>query len=533
MRNKISENLINKILKTIPKYTLEELEDLYPERNLGESAIISRFAPSPTGFMHIGNLYQAFINYKLAKQSNGIFILRIEDTDSKREVEGAVDLINSTLEKFNLIPDESGYKLNGKYGPYKQSERKDIYLSMVAELMRRGLAYPCFLSAKDMEEIREKQTSLGIPTGIYGTWAKYRDLDEDSILEKLNEGITPSIRLYSMGDTNKKIVYKDLSRGILHLPENNEDIVLIKSNDNLPTYHFAHLVDDHFMRTTNVIRGEEWLPSLPLHLQLFKMMGWKIPTYTHTSTLDKIDDITGKQRKLSKRHDFEASVKNFIQEGWESEVLLEYLLNILSSGYEEEKRKNKDINLWNYNINLKKIPISGVLFDIKKLQWWAKEYIANLSIGELFSKIINWVDVYDTKFKKIFEDKEQLNYLRKILSIERENQDRIRKDFINWRQTIEEIKYFWNEYLDKTLIESFEFNRDVLNLFLKSFNIEDSKDIWWKKICDIADTLSLKKGDVAMHLRVSICGRKNTPDLYSIIQVMGYNMVVDRIKNIL
>lgn len=533
MRKKISEDLIYKILKIVPKYTIEDLEKLYPERSLEASAIVSRFAPSPTGFMHIGNLYQAFINYKLAKQSKGIFILRIEDTDSKREVEGAVDLIDSTLEKFNLIPDESSYKLTGKYGPYKQSERKDVYFSVVAELLRKGLAYPCFLSSKDMEEIRNKQMSLGVPTGIYGDWAKYRDLDEESILEKLKEGIIPSIRLYSLGDPDKKIVYKDLSRGLLHLPENNEDIVLIKSNDGLPTYHFAHLVDDHFMRTTNVIRGEEWLPSLPLHLQLFKMMNWKAPVYTHTSTLDKIDNITGKQRKLSKRHDFEASVNNFIKDGWEPEVLLEYLLNILSSGYEEAKGKDKDINLWNYDINLKKIPISGVLFDIKKLQWWAKEYIACLSIEELFLKIINWINEFEPEFKELIKDKEQLEYLRNILSIERENKDRIRKDFINWKQTIEEIKYFWDKYLDRSLIESFEFNKLAVSMFLESFDIKDSKDIWWKKICDIANKLSLKKGDLAMNLRVCVCGRKNTPDLYSIMQVMGKDIVINRIKNIL
>lgn len=537
MRQGLSADLIKRILGASPKWTLAQLEEKFPPRNLSDGAMVTRFAPSPTGFMHIGGLYQMLINYKLANQSNGVFMLRIEDTDTKREVTGAVELILDTAVKFGLVPDErpvldpkQDMKIvdisGSKYGPYLQSQRKDIYHSVVAELLAGGAAYPCFLTSYEMEEIRENQKLAGLPTGIYGEWARNRNLGEEEIIKHLNNGEIPSIRLYSTGNPDQKIFCKDGARGSIAFPENNEDIVLIKSNDGLPTYHFAHLVDDHFMRTTNVIRGEEWLPSLPLHFQLFRMMGWVPPVYVHTSTLDKIDAETGKQRKLSKRHDPEASVANFLEDGWPTDAVLEYLLNIASSGYEEEKTKNPNINLWNYPIKIKKIPMSGALFDMKKLEWWSREFIGAMSIDDLTGKVIGWANEYSPEWKKIIHSHE--DYLKSILSIERDNPKRIRKDFVTWKQTLEEVSYFFDElFISNT---DFDFNKSALIAFISGFDITDGRDIWWNKIVEIANGLGLKNGDVAMNLRVAVTGRTNTPDLYSIMQVMGHDRVVNRLQ---
>ncbi len=299
MRQGLSEDLIARVLGAAPKYTLAELEEKYPPRELADGVMVTRFAPSPTGFMHLGNLYSGLIDYKLAQQSNGVFMLRIEDTDTKREIKEAVGIVIDSLAKFGITNDNEG----SDYGPYYQSQRKDIYHSVVADLLRRGLAYPCFLTQEEMDEIRANQSAAGFATGIYGEFARYRDITEEDIVKRLDNGETPSIRLYSMGDPSKRIFFKDFVRGSISVPENNEDIVLIKSTDRLPTYHFAHLCDDHFMRITHVVRGEEYFGTVALHIQMFRMMGWQLPNYIHTSTLDKIDEETGKQRKMSKRKD--------------------------------------------------------------------------------------------------------------------------------------------------------------------------------------------------------------------------------------
>lgn len=569
MRQALSKDLIKKILQRPINWspmTLAELDSKYPLRDLPDGAMVTRFAPSPTGFMHLGGLYQMLINYKLVKQSNGIFMLRVEDTDTKREVSGAVELILDTANKFDLMPDEKPVfdsvqnmqlvdSPDSKYGPYLQSCRKDIYHSIALELLATGRAYPCFLNTTDMAEIRAKQTSDGLPTGIYGEFARDRDLTESEITARLDAGEIPSIRLYSMGDPARKIYCKDGARGSIAFPENNEDIVLIKSGDGLPTYHFAHLCDDHFMRTTNVIRGEEWLPSLPLHIGLFNIMGWTPPVYVHTSTLDKIDLETGKQRKLSKRSDPEASVAKFLEDGWPTEAVLEYLLNIASSGFEEEKSKNPNTNLWNYPIKIKKIPMSGALFDMKKLEWFAREYIGTLSGKEIYERIKKWITEGEDLSDKADQEKlsfqkssdgifgkckvitnEWSNYINSsneeylinILSIERGDPKRVRKDFVTWKQTLQEISYFFDElFVPNT---EFEFNKNVLDSFCAGFDINDDKDTWWKKIVQIANDYGLKNGDVAMNLRVAITGRTNTPDLYSLIQVMGNDRFVARLE---
>ena len=524
MRNGLSKDLIARVLGGAPKYTLDELEAKFPARNLPDGAFVTRFAPSPTGFMHLGNLYSGLIDYKLAQQSNGIFMLRIEDTDTKREIKEAVGVVIDSLAKFGIT-----YTNDEKYGPYYQSQRKDIYHSVVAHLLENGLAYPCFLTQEEMDNIRENQKSAGFATGIYGEFARDRDLSEDEIIKHLDNGEVPSIRLYSTGDINKRIFFKDTVRGSISVPENDEDIVLIKSTDRLPTYHFAHLCDDHFMRVTHVVRGEEYFGTVALHIQMFRMMGWQLPNYIHTSTLDKIDAETGKQRKMSKRKDPENNVAFFLSGGWPAEALIEYLGNILAPGYEEAKMKGAVKSFWEYEMKPKKIPMSGALFDMKKLEWWAKEYIGAMTVSDLVKSVCDWANEYgDDVNKKQIAD---IDYLTRILSIERDNLKRVRKDFITWKQTLSEIGYFWNElFVPNT---EYEFNSDVLRDFLATFDEGDDKDTWWNKIVAIATARGVKNGDVAMNLRVALTGRTNTPDLYSIMQVMGKQMVSERVEKVI
>lgn len=524
MRNGLSKDLIARVLGGAPKYSLDDLEAKFPARELIDGAMVTRFAPSPTGLMHIGNLYGALIDYKLASQSGGVFMLRIEDTDTKREVSGAVEIVKNAMNNF-------GFKYNNdeKYGPYYQSQRKDIYHSVAAYLLERGLAYPCFLKPDEMEEIRAKQTAAGFATGIYGEFARDRDLTEDEIIAHLDNGEIPSIRLYSNGNPEQRIYCKDAVRGSISFPENNEDLVLIKSNDGLPTYHFAHLVDDHFMHTTHVVRGEEWLPSLPLHYQLFRTMGWTPPLYIHTSTLDKIDAETGKQRKMSKRKDPECNVAFFMEHGWPTDAVIEYLGNILASGYEEAKMKGTVKSFWEYEMKPKKIPMSGALFDMKKLEWWAKEYIATLPVDTLVKNVVDWANAYgnDDNKKQVAD----IDYLTSVLAIERDNPKRIRKDFITWQQTLTEIAPFFDFLF--TPNKEYEFNKDALRGFLGTFDATDDKDTWWNKIVAIAEKCGIKPGDVAMNLRVAMTGRTNTPDLYSVMSVLGDARVRNRINMVL
>ena len=524
MRNGLSKDLIARVLGGAPKYTLEELEAKFPPRELKEGAFVTRFAPSPTGYMHLGGLYGSLIDCKLAQQSNGVFMLRIEDTDTKREVKDAVDIIIKSLEKFGLK-----YNDIPEYGPYYQSQRKDIYHSVAAYLLEKGMAYPCFLTAEEMEEIRAKQNAAGFATGIYGEWARDRDINDEDIVKHLDNGEVPTIRLYSNGNPEQRIFCKDAVRGSISFPESNEDTVLIKSNDRLPTYHFAHLCDDHFMRTTHVVRGEEWLSSFPLHVQMFRMMGWTPPLYIHTSTIDKIDEETGKQRKLSKRKDPEANVAFFLESGWPTESVIEYLGNIAASGYEEAKTKGQVKTFWNYEMRPKKIPMSGALFDMKKLEWWAKEYIATLSVPDLVKSVVDWANEYGSEDNK--KQVSDIDYLTSVLSIERDNPKRIRKDFITWKQTLNEVSYFW-DFLFKPNRE-YEYNKDALREFVANYDVKDDKDAWWQKIVCTAEKLGLKPGDVAMNLRVAMTGRTNTPDLYSLMQVLGDDKVAERINMVM
>jgi glutamyl-tRNA synthetase len=430
-----------------------------------------------------------------------------------------------------------------------------------------GGAYPCFMTQKEMDDIRESQEKSGLPTGIYGEYARDRNLSEEEITALLDAGNIPSIRWYCTGDDSKKVFVKDVARGSIAIPEWNKDEVLIKSADGLPTYHFAHLVDDHFMRTTHAVRDESWLGTAALHVMLFAMMGWDAPLYYHTPTLDKIDEETGNRRKLSKRKDPEFSVANWWLAGWPAEAILEYLFNLIASGYEEEKLKKPETNIWNYPIKIKKMPTSGALFDMKKLEWWAKEFIATMSTDDLTNKVINWANEYSSEWSTRLNG--QQDYLHSILSIERENPKRIRKDFITWQQTLEEISYFFDDEFYKQPTESYiafaqqdndyennpqsfrarNYNEikqwfnskklkgskagEILTEFLKTFDINDDRNTWWDKIKEILNRVEEKSKDPAESLRVALTGRTNTPDLYSIMQVMDDKRVRERIERCL
>ncbi|MCL1902053.1 MAG: glutamate--tRNA ligase family protein [Alphaproteobacteria bacterium] len=546
MRKGISPDLIARVLGGAPKYTIAELEEKFPVRNLPDGAMVTRIAPSPTGFFHTGNLYPNIIDKKLASQSGGVYMLRVEDTDTKREVPGAVDVIVGALSKFGLNIDEGMIgddREIGAYGPYTQSRRKEIYHSVAAELLATGRAYPCFLAPEEMDEIRKVQSAEGLRTGIYGSFARDRNLTEDEIAARMDAGGVPSIRLYSTGDYNRKIYCKEGIRGSVAFPENDEDIVIIKSNDGLPTYHFAMLCDDHFMRITHVVRGTEWLPSLPLHVQLYNMMSWTPPIFIHNATIDILDDETGNRRKLSKRKDRVAAVSNLWADGWAPESVLEYVFNLIVSGYEEAKMKNPALTIWDYPVNIKKLSVSGALFDMKKMEWWAREFIASLdeSKYEITDRVTNWASEFDADWYARIQGRRE--YLHNILNIERDNPKRIRKDFVTWKQTLDEIAYFFDDVFvganensptdatDSRANFHSPLHSDILSEFLGTFDSADSKDLWWNKITEIAARFGIKNGDAAMALRVALTGRTNTPDLYSIMQVMGEERVIKRIKN--
>ena len=392
-------------------------EEQYPERNLKEGAYVTRVAPSPTGFIHIGGLFQSVIDRKLAKQSDGVFILRIEDTDQKREIENGVNQIVEGFKNFDIIPNEgviSDKEEQGVYGPYKQSERKDIYQSFAKHLIERGLAYPCFALPEELEEMRMKQEVAKVRPGYYGVWAKYRNLSLEESIEKIKKGDNYVIRFKSNGNEARKVKHHDLIKGNIDFPENDQDIVIIKS-DGLPTYHFAHVIDDHLMRTTHVIRGDEWLSSVPVHLELFKALGFKLPKFAHTAPIMK--DENGSKRKISKRKDPEAAVSYYHEEGIPSEALVEYLLNIANSSFENWRRANTDKLIDEFKFELNKMSVSGAVFDLVKLLDVSKNLISRYSAQEIYEQTFKWAKKYDKELESLLElDKE---YAINIFNIER------------------------------------------------------------------------------------------------------------------
>ena len=522
---------------------LEYYEEKYPLRDLPKGAQVTRLAPSPTGFMHIGNLYVALANERIAHQSGGVFYLRIEDTDEKRKVEGAVEVIHASLKYFGVAFDE-GADLCGEYGPYYQRQRAEIYHAYAKELIKQGLAYPCFCTEEELEKTREYQTENKLLPGYYGEFAKCRSLTEEEIYANLAAGKPYVIHLKSQGDVEVKHTFHDEVKGDITVTENNQDVVILKS-DGIPTYHFAHAIDDHFMRTTLVIRGEEWLSSLPIHIELFKVLGFRLPKYGHNCSIQKIDGET--RRKLSKRKDPEASLTFYREQGYHPTAVRTYMMTLLNSNFEEWLLKNPTAPLEEFKYSIGKMGKSGALFDILKLNDISKSYMATLSETETYDFLKAWADEFgnDTQ-KSYFADKE---YLLKVLSLCMGiGGKKRRKDFICAKQALETIEYFFDETFAPTY--EYRFDKAVVAKVLAGFkNIYDAADdnsAWFEKVKTVAadngfatdmkaykaapDAYPGNVSDVAEMLRIATTGLSNTPDLWTIMQIIGKDETIARLE---
>jgi len=525
-------------------------EEKYPERNLPEGAAVVRIGPSPTGNVHIGTIYQAVIARKMANQTNGVFFMRVEDTDQKREVENGINQIIESLTKFDLEPDEgmiSETESKGAYGPYRQSMRGEIYRAYAKYLISQGKAYPGFETQEQLNEMREKQEAAKVRTGYYGVWATSRNLSVEEAAEKIKAGEPYIIRFKSPGREDRKIKHKDIIKGNVEFPENDQDIIIIKS-DGLPTYHFAHAIDDHLMGTTIVSRGDEWLSSVPVHLQLFQELGFKAPRYAHTPTLLKNDN--GNKRKISKRKDPEAAALYYEEEGIPSQSVKEYLLNIANSTFENWRRANPDKSIDEFDFQLNKMSVSGALFDMVKLLDVSKNVISKYSAERVYDEAIAWANEFDSELASMLSaDKD---YSLKVLGIERGNA-KPRKDLSKWSELKNTISYMYNDKFDKNA--EFEYAKvtdkdeikKITKLYVeKYFDINDDKQTWFDKMKDLAEEVGFARevkefkanpenwpghvGDISTVIRVTLTGRQNTPDLYEIMQVLGKETVVERLS---
>lgn len=531
--------------------TPEDCEQRYPERGLPEGARVTRFSPSPTGYLHIGGLFGALTDVLTARASGGITYLRIEDTDKKREVEDGVSAIINGFKNFGMTFDEgvTGFGTeSGAYGPYTQSQRVEIYHAVAKRLVEEGKAYPCFCTAEELSEIRSEQENGGADiTGYFGKWARCRDLSFEEQKRRIEAGEPYVLRFRSDGDENKRIFFDDIIRGKIEMPENVIDEVILKS-DGIPTYHFAHVCDDHYMRTTHVIRGEEWISSVPKHIALFKACGFRVPKYAHTPQVMKTDEETGAKRKLSKRKDPEAAVSYFVEQGYPKESVIEYIMTLLNSNFEDWRRANPDASCWDFPFNLKKMSVSGCLFDMAKLNDVSKNIISRMSACEIYENILNWAKEYDGELYSLLSRDE--DYAVGIFSIDRDC-PKPRKDIASWQQVRNFVEYFYDEIYtpDFTLPENISpaDAAAILRKYLEVFDIEDDKDTWFAKIKEICEPLGYtpnvkeyKKnpdafkghvGDVSTVIRLAITSRRNTPDLHSIIQLLGRQRVLERIEN--
>ncbi len=524
-------------------------EEKYPRRNLKEGAVVTRYAPSPTGFVHIGGIFQCIIAKLVSKKTDGVFFLRIEDTDQKREIENGVTDIVSSLKSFGIDIDEGMISQSdeiGNYGPYKQSLRKDIYQSYAKKLIAEGKAYPSFETQEQLEELRKRQEDVKVRTGYYGVWATGRNITVEEAIKKIKNGEDYIIRLKSPGNEEKKIKHHDVIKGNIDFPENDQDIIIIKS-DGLPTYHFAHAVDDHLMGTTMVIRGEEWLSSVPLHLQLFYMLGFKAPKYAHIPTIMKMDGTS--KRKLSKRKDPEAAVGYYKKQGIPKEAVIEYLVNIANSNFEIWRKQNPDKPIDEFDFKINKMGVSGALFDMVKMLDVSKNVISRYSAQKLYDNVFAWAKEYDNELAKMMEDKE---YTLAVLGIERGNV-KPRKDISKWADVKDSIIYmyedkFYNEeeYNFGKVSDKGEISK-ILKLYIeKYYNESDDKQTWFDKMKDLAEEVGYARevkeykkepekwpghvGDISTVLRVALTKRQNTPDLYEIMQVLGKDIVVKRLN---
>ena len=539
---RIAELIFGNLDKSVEDYEIE-----YPPVELKEGQRITRIAPSPTGYLHLGVLFTALINRRTVDATDGMFYLRVEDTDAKREVDGGMaDIING-LVHFGVNIDE-GYvsptETKGNYGPYKQSERGDIYHVFVKKLMEEGYAYPCFCTEQKLADNRTVQESNKERTGYYGKYAFCRNLSFDEIKAKIDEGTPYVVRLRSPGDESRRITFDDGIKGKIEMPENDEDFVLLKS-DGIPTYHFAHAVDDHLMRTTHVIRGDEWISSVPKHIQLFKLLGFKVPKYCHVSPIMKEEN--GSKRKLSKRKDPEAAVHFYAEQGYPADSVTEYLLTIANSDFEDWRRANPTLSNKEFKLNLKKMSVSGALFDIVKLNDVSKNVISKFTAERVVSELLDWAKEYDTDYYALLS--RDVEFTRNIFNIDRDT-PKPRKDIAKWNEAKEYSAYFFDELYHNNFELPEKLNAsdavNILTEYLSVYDEKDSKEEWFNKIkeicpkCDFCpDVKEYKKnpdnfkghvGDAATIIRVAITGRTNSPDLCSIMALLGREKVIARIN---
>lgn len=538
---KLAELLFPNITKTPEDYERE-----YPQRNLPEGAVVTRIGPSPTGFVHLGNLFNAIIGERLAHQSGGVIFMRIEDTDNKREVPGAVKILIDAMTQFGVFFDEGATVDgdNGNYGPYRQRQRKDIYQCFAKQLVEKGMAYPCFCSEEELENMREHQKENKQNFGYYGEYAKCRNLSYEEIEEKIKSGIPYVLRFKSEGNSENSVKVYDAIKGELDIQENYIDLVILKS-DGIPTYHFAHVIDDHLMRTTHVIRGEEWLPSLPMHVQMFDAMGWEHPLYCHTAQLMKMDDTS--KRKLSKRKDPELGLEYYDSEGYLVETIWNYMLTILNSNYEEWRMANPDAKYTDFKFSLEKMGSAGVLFDLSKLNNISKEMIASKDAEFIYTQLLAWAKKYDTEFAKILE--ENKDFAKGAINVGR-NGAKPRYDLVTWKQSREFLSFYFDELFKRE--DEFPENVDaetrktILAKYLEGFDICDDQETWFGKVRAITEELGfavrpkdykknpeMYKGsvvDVSNVIRVATTGRLNSPDLWEINQLFGGEKVRNRIQ---
>ena len=524
---------------------LETYEKRYPPRDLPANAEVTRLAPSPTGFIHLGNLFVAIANERIAHQSGGVLFLRIEDTDLKRKVDGAVEAVISALEYFDINFDE-GAEIGGDetYAPWYQRQRAEIYRAYARALIKKGRAYPCFCTEEELAALREEQTANKAITGYYGKYAKCRSLSEEEIYAALDAGKPYVIRLKSMGDASHKFTFHDEIKGDVTVTENDQDVVILKS-DGIPTYHFAHAVDDHLMRTTLVIRGEEWLASLPIHLELFDVLGFRRPKYGHNCSLMKMDGTS--KRKLSKRKDPELSLSYYRQEGYHPHAVKVYMLTLLNSDFEEWHRKFPEKPLEEFPFHIRKMSKSGALFDLDKLNDISKTELSALTAEEMLAFLRAWASAYGSDRQQAYFADEA--YLLKVLSLCMGiGGKKRRKDFVTAKQALSMIGYFFGERVQEDAYRVDNATRDaVLQAFLQTYDASDDAQVWFSKVKEVAASLGFAaemrdykadpaayKGsvsDVAEVLRIAVTGRANTPDLWSIMQIMGEEKARARIQS--
>lgn len=521
-------------------------ENKYPERNLPEGAMVTRFGPSPTGFVHMGSLFGSFIDSTFARQSNGVFYLRIEDTDAKRTVENGVQGIFDDLESFDIIPNESTL-VGGEYGPYIQSERAEIYQTYVKDLVEKGLAYPCFIKEEELEAIREEQEINKARTGIYGVYAVDRDLSLQEIKDKIAAGEEYVIRLKSPGNPKNTIEFIDCVKGKIKFPESDEDFVLLKK-DGIPTYHFAHAIDDHLMHTTHVIRGDEWVPSIPKHVQLFNVLGFELPKYCHHAAVTKKDEETGTIRKLSKRKDPEAAVSYYDNVGIPIPAVKLYLATILNSNFEEWYLNNSDKSIEDFEFTFEKMAIGGTAFDIEKLNNISKTYFSRKSGVEVYNETLAWAKTHDEEYAKVLEDNK--DEMIAFLSIEKDG-PRPRKDISKYSEVKEEFSYAIDEFFVSENYAKLDTDKEydvdlVLDYVNNYLELDCTNEEWFNKVKEFAlvngyaaspkdykkDPESFKGhvGDICEAVRIMVTGRRQSPDLFSIMKILGKDRILKRVE---